>query len=169
MANGLNDQSVLDTRQVISGKDGQLFITDEAGVNHFMAQVQSFQAVLNVTNTDYQPVGSALQFAVNIGYNITLTLTETVVDDRFLLEPFLNYLKQGRFPYFEFVGKFRRADGMAERVVYKNCIADGSVDLQNLVPGEIVTRAWNFRVNAAPDLLESFSGIAGLPSDYYSV
>jgi hypothetical protein len=79
--NGLNDQSILDVRQVISGKDGQLFVTTRQGMNFFMAECDTFQAQLSPANTGYQPVGSALIFAVNTGYSMTLTLSEVVVRD----------------------------------------------------------------------------------------
>ncbi len=36
---GLNDNSILDIRKLISGKDGQLFVTTKAGTNIFLAKV----------------------------------------------------------------------------------------------------------------------------------
>ncbi len=47
------------------------------------------------------------------------------------------------------------------------CVPDGSVDLQNLTPGEIIKRAWSFRCNASPEMIEQFQGITGLQSDIY--
>ena len=126
---GLNDQSLLDVRKLISGKDGRLFVTTKAGTNLFLAEVDTFQTQISPANTDYQPVGSALIYAVNTGYSVTLTLTEAVVRDDVML---------------------------TERVVYRNCVPDGTIDLQNLNPGEIIKRAWSFRVNATPEILEFF-------------
>ena len=124
---GLNDQSLLDVRKLISGKDGRLFVTTKAGINIFLAEVDTFQAQISPANTDYQPVGSSLIYSVNTGYSVTLTLTEAVV-----------------------------RDGQSERVVYRNCVPDGTIDLQTLNPGEIIKRAWSFRVNATPEMLEQF-------------
>ena len=73
---GLNDQSLLDVRKLISGKDGRLFVTTKAGINIFLAEVDTFQAQISPANTDYQPVGSSLIYSVNTGYSVTLTLTE---------------------------------------------------------------------------------------------
>jgi hypothetical protein len=154
--NGLNDQSVLDTRQLITGKDGQLFVTTKAGVNIFLAEVDTFQAQLSPANTDYQPVGSALVYAVNTGYSITLTLTEAVIRDDVMLEELISDIQQGYFPGYDFQGKLRRRDGQAQRIVYRRCVPDGTIDLQNLTPGEIIKRSWSFRVNASPEVLESF-------------
>jgi hypothetical protein len=165
--NGLNDQSILDVRQLITGKDGQLFVTTKAGTNIFLAECDDFTAQLSPANTDYQPVGSALIYAVNTGYSITLTLTEAVVRDEVMLEEFISDIRQGYFPGFDFQGKLRRRDGQAERIVYRWCVPDGTVDLQNLKPGEIIKRSWSFRVNASPEMLEMFSGIQGLASDIY--
>ncbi len=153
---GLNDQSLLDVRKLISGKDGRLFVTTKAGTNLFLAEVDTFQAQISPTNTDYQPVGSALIYAVNTGYSVTLTLTEAVVRDDVMLTELIADLQNGYFPTFDFQGKMRRRDGQTERVVYRNCVPDGTIDLQNLTPGEIIKRAWSFRVNATPEILEHF-------------
>ena len=153
---GLNDTSLLDVRKLISGKDGQLFVTTKAGTNLFLAEVDTFQAQVSPANTDYQPVGSALIYSVNTGYSITLTLTEAVVRDDVMIKEFIEDVQKGYFPSFDFQGKMRRRDGQAERIVYRNCVPDGSIDLQNLNPGEIIKRSWSFRVNATPEMLEYF-------------
>lgn len=130
-------------------------MTTKAGTNIFLAEVDTFQAQISPANTDYQPVGSALVFAVNTGYSVTLTLTEAVVRDDVMLEELISDLQEGYFPSFDFQGKLRRRDGRAERIVYRNCVPDGSIDLQNLTPGEIIKRSWSFRVNASPEMLQS--------------
>ena len=160
---GLNDQSLLDVRKLITGKDGRLFVTTKKGTNLFLAEVDTFQAQLSPANTDYQPVGSALVYAVNTGYSVTLTLTEAVVRDDVMLTELIADLQNGYFPSFDFQGKLRRRDGQAERVVYRNCVPDGSIDLQNLTPGEIIKRAWSFRVNCTPEILENFTEAEWVP------
>lgn len=160
---GLNDQSLLDVRKLISGKDGQLFVTTKAGNNIFLAEVDTFQTQISPANTDYQPVGSALVYAVNTGYSVTLTLTEAVVRDDVMLEELIRDLQKGYFPSFDFQGKMRRRDGQAERVVYRNCVPDGTIDLQNLSPGEIIKRSWSFRVNASPEMLDKFNDVEWMP------
>ena len=160
---GLNDQSLLDVRKLITGKDGRLFVTTKKGTNLFLAEVDTFQAQLSPANTDYQPVGSALVYAVNTGYSVTLTLTQAVVRDDVMLTELITDLQNGYFPAFDFQGKMRRRDGQAERVVYRNCVPDGSIDLQNLTPGEIIKRAWSFRVNCTPEILENFTEAEWVP------
>lgn len=156
---GLNDQSLLDVRKLITGKDGQLFVTTKAGTNIFLAEVDTFQTQLSPNNVDYQPVGSALVYAVNTGYTITLTLVEAVVRDDVMLDELIRDIQKGYFPPFDFQGKLRRRDGQTERVVYRNCVPDGSIDLQNLTPGDIIKRNWSFRVNSSPEMLEKFNDV----------
>ena len=159
----LNVQNLLDVRKLITGKYGRLFVTTKKGTNLFLAEVDTFQAQLSPANTDYQPVGSALVYAVNTGYSVTLTLTEAVVRDDVMLTELIADLQNGYFPSFDFQGKMRRRDGQAERVVYRNCVPDGTIDLQNLNPGEIIKRAWSFRVNATPEILENFTEAEWVP------
>ena len=162
---GLNDQSLLDVRKLISGKDGQLFATTKKGVDVFLAEVDTFNVQIGPSNVDYQPVGSALIYAVNTGYTITLTFTEAVVRDDVMVSELIADLQKGYFPSFDFQGKMRRRDGQAERIVYRNCVPDGTIDLQNLVPGEIVKRNWGFRVNATPEILQKFEDVAWSPAE----
>ena len=152
----LNQQSILDTTKLITGKDGQLFVTQKDGTQLFLAEVDTFTAQLSQNNVDYQPVGSALVYAVPTGYTVTLTLTEAVVRDDVMIERFLDDIKQGYVPTFDFQGKLRRRDGQSSRHIYKNCLPDGTIDLMNLTPGDIIKRNWSFRVNAIPEYLEGF-------------
>ena len=160
---GLNDQSLLDVRKITSGKDGQLFVTSKKGNNVFLAEVNTFQTQLNPNNVDYQPVGSSLVYAVNTGYTVTLTLTEAVVRDDVMVSELIDDIQKGYFPSFEFQGKLRRRDGQVERIVYRNCVPDGNIDLQNLTPGDIIQRSWSFRVNATPEMLQKFDDVAWNP------
>ncbi len=154
--NGLNSQSTLDTTKIITGKDGQVFITLSDGSQIFLAEVDTAQGQLNVNNTDYQPVGSPLVYAVNTGYSVSLTMTEVVIRDDVMLTKLYEDLRNGYMPIYEFQTKLRRRDGQAQRQVFRNCVPDGTVDLFNLQPGEIIKRPWSFRVNATPELLEHF-------------
>ena len=160
---GLNDQSVLDVRKIVSGKDGRLFVTNKAGTNIFLAEVNSFHVQLTPNNTDYQPVGSALVYSVNTGYSVSLTLEETVVRDDVMVTELISDLQKGYFPSYDFQGMMRRRDGQAQRIVYRNCVPDGTIDLQNLTPGDIIKRAWNFRVNSSPEILQHIQDLAWEP------
>ena len=147
----------LDTRKLMTGKDGQLYITLENGEQLFLAECDAFTAQLSVSNTDYQPVGSFQSFAVPISYSVSLTLTEAVIRDDVMLTALYEALKNGMLPVFEFAGKLKNREGKINRQVFRECIPDGSVDLMNITPGDIVKRNWTFRVNATPELQEFFA------------
>lgn len=156
----LNNQGFLDVRNVVTGKDGQLFVTTSDGTEIFLAEVDTFQAQMSISNTDYQPIGSPLGMAVPTGFTINITFTEAVVRDDVLIDKIISDLTEGRMPSFDFQGKLARArDGQESRQVYRNCVPDGTIDLMNLTPGEIIKRQWSFRVNAMPEMLSSFKSV----------
>ena len=151
-----NQQSILDINKVITGKDGQLFLTLSDKTNMFLGEVDTFQAQLSVTKTEYQPVGSTLSYAVTTGYSVTLTMTEVVIRDDVMMKKLFDEISNGNLPQFDFVGKLSRSDGSESRQVFRNCIPDGSIDLMNLTPGEIIKRTWSFRVNSIPKMEKFF-------------
>ena len=160
--NGLNDQSMVDVRKLITGKDGRLFVTTG---NHpegvFLAEVDTYQVQVSPANVDYQPVGSALVYAVNTGYSMTITFTEAVVRDDVMVEELVDDLQNGYFVSWDFSGALRRRDGGVERIVYRNCVPDGTIDLQNVSPGEIIKRNWSFRINSSPEILNQIEQVDG--------
>ena len=38
------------------------------------------------------------------------------------------------------------------RYVFNDCVPEGNIDLANVRPGEILSRAWSFRVNRSPSI-----------------
>ena len=154
------DQKIIDPRHVMTGKDGQVFITLSDGTQIFLAEVDTFEAQLNIQSTDFQPIGSAQVFGVFQSFSVTLSMSEVVVREDVLLKPIYDALKLGTLPYFEFCGKIKRpADGKFDRQVFRNCLPDGSVNLLSIQPGEIVKRPWQFRVNSMPELQEYLTEI----------
>ena len=51
----LNQQSILDVTKLMTGKDGQLFVTQKDGTQLFLAEVDTFTAQLSQNNVDYPP------------------------------------------------------------------------------------------------------------------
>lgn len=148
-----NPMSNTDTRKLMTGKDGQLYVTLSSGLQLFLSEVDSFNVQLNVNTTTVQPVGSPQVFAVETGFTVTLSFSEMVIRDDVLLQPLFDDLKKGIFPRFDFQGKMRRGiDGIEERQNFTDCVLNGNVDLMTLSPGDIVRRKWSFHVNGAPDL-----------------
>lgn len=152
----MNEQAVLDTRQLMTGKDGRLFVNVD-GVDYFFAEVDTFQVQMSATNTDYQPVGSIISYAVNTGVTFTLTFSEAVLRDDLLIAPLLSAIQSGKMPTYDFQGSNERWDGKGERMTFKNCTPDGTIDLMNLTPGEIIKRQWSFRINSIPKFLQEIA------------
>lgn len=50
----INNQSMLDATKLITGKDGQLFVTLNDSSYLFLAKVDTFQVHLSINNTEYQ-------------------------------------------------------------------------------------------------------------------
>lgn len=150
----LNEQ--LDVRQLMTGKDGILFIDIGEG-NVPLAEIESFAVNMNVTNTDVQPVGSILVYAVNTGVSYSLTFTEMVVRDDVTLAPLIAAVQKGRLPHWTFQGMAQAPDEEEQRVVYRNCVPDGTITLQSLVPGEVYKREQSYRINSVPRMLKELA------------
>ena len=73
----LNQRGPIDTRKVLTGKDGALY--NDAGV--MLATVESFQAQVNVTNAKYQPLGDAQEHEAFQAYSVTITFSQIVIED----------------------------------------------------------------------------------------
>lgn len=87
----LLDSGRLDPRTVLRGYDGRLYDGD----GNWLAEVNEWEARLNVRNEDYQPAGSMLEWAIPMACQATLTFVETVVRDARILEKVLAGIKTG--------------------------------------------------------------------------
>lgn len=151
------NEATLDPRKVMTGHDGKLYITIN-GKSYFMANVDTFQAQLNFSNTDFQPVGDLMSYAIPTGFTCTLSYTEAVISDEFVMGPILDALAQGYVPTFDFRGTLDRAyDSQSQELTYGNCVPDGAFDIQNLNPGEVIKRSTSYRVNKIPQYLSKLA------------
>lgn len=152
----INEASVLDTRKLMTGKDGRLFVEID-GQQTFLAEVDQFTVNMNVTNVDAQPVGSIVVYAVNSGVSFSLTLSEMVVRDDLIMEPLIEYIRAGKMPTYNFQGGAERWDGQEQRLTFRNCTPDGEFNLLNLTPGEIIKRQQSYRINSIPEWLKQLA------------
>lgn len=153
----VRNEVTLDPRKVMTGHDGKLYITVD-GKSQFMANVDTFQAQINFSNTDFQPVGDLQQYAIPISFAVTLTYTEAVISDDLVMEPILEALANGIVPTFDFRGTLDRPyDDQGQELTYGNCVPDGAMDIQNLTPGEVIKRSMSYRVNSIPKFLTSIA------------
>jgi hypothetical protein len=140
----INQAAVENSRYVRSGKDGGLY----NGNGVLLASMESFQAQFNVNNQKFQPLGSNQEFEANVGYGVTLTFSEIVVEDNQFINEMIEYQNTGVIPDWTFQGVIRSLTGKSEeRMVYPRCIPSGNIDIQNLSTGDILKRAWSLYVN----------------------
>lgn len=147
----------LDVSNVVSGKDAQIYITLSDGTDLFLAEVDTFSAQLNVNNTKIQPIGTLQEQSVPISTSVSISMTEIVIRDDVMLEKLYADMRNGFIPMFNLMGKLRRRDGKFQRQVFRQCVPDGTIDLFNISPGEIIKRQWNFAVNGIPELQDYFT------------
>ena len=147
---------MLNVTELMTGKDGQLFVTirDKA---YFLAEINQFATTMDVNSTDVQPVGSMVVFGVPTGVTFNLTFTEMVVRDDVLMEPILEGIAEGVIPTFDFRGVMNKPDGSEQSITYNWCYPNGSFGLQNLNPGDVVTREQSFRINSVPKFLSALA------------
>ena len=88
-------EQTLDIRKLMTGKDGQLFITGSDRSQIFLAEVDQFEARINFSNADYQPISSYLSISVPTSYTVTLTFSEAVIRDDVVLKPIYDALASG--------------------------------------------------------------------------
>lgn len=147
-----NNRAPIDARKAHTGKDGLLL----DGNGTILSTVESFQTQVNLSNAKYRPLGTMQDIEVPESYGTTLTLTEYVVSDATLLRKLLSGLKTGMIPQFVFQGTIRGDNGEEERIIYRNCVPSGTIDLQNVASGDLIKRAWSFAVNDTPDAQKTF-------------
>mgnify|MGYP000756017187 FL=1 len=146
MAAGNN--STLDTTELMTGKDGKLFV-EVNGVNTFLAEINEFKVAMNVNTAEYQGVGSILVGTVPTGVTFDLTYTEAVIRDDVIMAPLLTAIQNGYLPVYNFQGVNTKPDGSSEgRIAFNNAVPNGTIDLMSLTPGDVIQRANSFRLNS---------------------
>lgn len=88
----LLDSGTFDPRGILRGYNGELYDGD----GNFLAEVNTWQAQVNYTNTDYQAAGNKISWAVPQSYTVTLTFTETVIKDARILQKVIAGLRNNQ-------------------------------------------------------------------------
>ena len=153
----VGNNSTLDTTELMTGKDGKLFV-EVNGVNTFLAEINEFKVAMNANTTEYQGVGSILVGTVPTGVTFDLTYTEAVIRDDVIMAPLLKAIQNGYFPVFNFQGVSIKPDGSSEaRITFNNAIPNGAFDLMSLTPGDVIKRAHSFRLNSIPKMISEMA------------
>lgn len=144
----LNNRASGDARHVRTGKDGGLYNGD--GV--LLATIESFQSQIAFNNAKYQVLGDAQEHESLNTYGITLTASQVVVEDDVFIQDMFRFMESQVMPEWNFQGVLQGRNGSEERVVYREVIPSGNIDLQNVGVGDVIKRSWSFFVNQVPDL-----------------
>ena len=143
-----NPRGPVDARRVFTGKDGLFF--NERGI--ILATTETYQVQLNVTNAKYQPLGDAQEHEAFQSYSVSLNFTEVVVEDNAFIQELFNMLHSGQGTMWTFQGVLKGRNGSEERMIYRDCVPSGNVDLQNISVGDLIKRQWSMFVNRPPEL-----------------
>lgn len=145
----LNTYPTADIRKVMSGKDGGLY--DENG--RLLMSAENFQSQVAINNATYQPLGDAQEHAAMTSYRVTINFNEIIVEDGKFFTDLMTALKNHTQPVWTFRGMMRSPyDNSEENVVYRDCVPDGNIDIQNMQVGELYKRSWSLIVNKPPEL-----------------
>ena len=145
----INTFADVDVRKTLSGKDGALY--DEYGI--MLMSVETFQAQVAITNANYQPLGDAQEHGAMTSFRVTLNFSQFIIEDKSLFSEFMDYLSKHRMPRWTFRGTMHSPYNETEQVIiYRDCVPDGNIDLQNMKIGELYKRPWSFIVNKCPEL-----------------
>lgn len=143
-----NAQAAGDSRHARTGKDGAFF--DKDGV--MLATVESFTSNVNWSNAKYSVLGDAQEHETANTFAVNLTMSQIVVEDDRFIEELMTALETQIMPTWDFQGTLLGRNDSEERVVYRDCIPSGQVDIQNIAVGDVIKRNWNFFVNRPPKL-----------------
>ncbi len=149
-----NTRAAGDARHGVTGKDGAFYSKD--GV--LLATVEQFTSNVTFNNAKYSVLGDAQEHETANTFAVSLTMSQVVVeDDEFIIE-LMDALEAQAMPVWDFQGSLQGRNGSEERVIYRDCIPSGQIDIQNVAVGDVIKRNWNFFVNRPPRL-QSLLGI----------
>ena len=128
----INVRAAGDSRHARTGKDGAFYNKD--GV--MLASVETFTSNVTWNNAKYNVLGDPQEHETSASYAVNLTMTQVVVEDDAFIQELFEAMESGITPCWDFQGTLTGLNGSEERVVYRDCLPSGQVDLQNIAVGE---------------------------------
>ena len=83
---------------------------------------------------------------------MTLNFTEVVVEDNAFIQDLFNMMSSGQGVRWTFQGVVKGRNGSEERMIFRDCVPSGNIDLQNVSVGDLIKRQWSLFVNRPPEL-----------------
>lgn len=143
-----NERAAGDSRHARNGKDGAFYSKD--GV--LLATVEQFTSNVNFNNAKYSVLGDGQEHETANTFSVNLTMSQVVVEDDEFIVDLMESLETQIMPVWDFQGSLLGRNGSDERVIYRDCIPSGQVDIQNVAVGDVIKRNWNLFVNRPPKL-----------------
>lgn len=149
----INNSGSRDVRRIFSGKDAAVYSED----GELLATITQFQAQINVTNGTYNPLGSAITMKHLLSYEVTLSASETVIETGRFIKEMYDWLMNGYPIDWTVRSQIIGWSGSVESIVWRQCVPDGQINLQNMNVGELWVRDWSLHCNAPPELQKILS------------
>lgn len=143
-----NPRAALDTRHARTGKDGAIYNKD--GV--LIASVETFTSNVTFNNSKYSVLGDAQEHETPNTFSVSLTMSQVVVEDDLFIQELFTAMETQIMPSWDFQGSLLGLNDSEERVIYRDCVPSGQIDLQNITVGDVIKRNWNMFVNRPPKL-----------------
>ena len=143
-----NNRGPADVRRLFSGKDAAIY--DEDG--NLLATVDAFQGQVTWNNADYNPLGDTQTHSHLLSYKVTLTITSCIIESDIFLRDMYERMTSGNVVWWTFQHDVKGYNGSHERVIYRDCVPDGAIDLQNMQVGNLLKRSLSLVVNCPPEL-----------------
>ena len=144
----LNTVAAANSRHSRSGKDAAIY--DENG--ELLGTMESFSSNVNFTNNSFRCLGHMQEYEVGESFKVAISASQIVVESDKFIQDIYTYMETGETPNWVIQGVLEGRNGSEERVVYRDCIPTGQIDLQNFAVGDVIKRAWNIAVNRPPQL-----------------
>ena len=129
----VNPRGTTDVRRVFSGKDAAVY--SESG-----------------ELATYSPLGSAQTHNHLTSYELSLTISETIIETSQFIQDVINWLSNGYPTMWTFRCVLYGWQGSEQSFVFRDCCPDSGLDLINASCGELLVRQWQLHCNAPPEL-----------------
>lgn len=143
-----NNRGPVDTRRLFTGKDALLLNAK----GKTLATVDTFTAQVNVTNATYQPLGDAQSHEHVASYSVSLTVTQCIIEDDEFIQDMFTFFSVGQPVMWTLQGVLKGRNKSEQRMIFRDCVPSGQIDLQNFTTGDIIKRQWNLFCNRPPEL-----------------
>lgn len=143
-----NNRGPADVRRVFTGKDALLF--NASGT--LLATVDTFTAQVNVTNAQYEPLGDTQAHEHLSSYSVSLNITQCIIEDDEFIQDMFTMFSVGQPVMWTFQGVLKGRNKSEQRMIFRDCVPSGQIDLQNFTIGDIIKRQWSLFCNCPPEL-----------------